>query len=432
MPGRREAAVTRIERRQDAANRRQKRAQPHPAHQRLVVDAHAPGTVGKGFAQGDEAVSPEAGGNAGLGHHLAARCIAPLLRHQSLAVGQELAPVGDVVRPLHLAERRELPDHAIEFHSISRRHAHVHFAGKLAGDADADQRHGEAQVGDRHADVAARQGCAAPSEVHSVAGHHPQAEANGQRRAELERPGGDERRDDAEAQRGEPQEAGVLEQPRRRVLPARHGHQREEAREHQRQRHEYAVEVRRADGNLLPRGGLVDEWIERADQHRREGQHEQQVVRQQHELPGSPVVASPAARRRRPKAVQRERPADCQHQQPEDEQAALRVRREGMHGRDDAGADDEQAEQRQRKRRDGEEDRPALERAALLGDGEGMHQRRASQPRHEGCVLHRIPEPPAAPAEFVVGPPAAERDADREQGPGDVRPASGPARPRGV
>ena len=261
MPRRRKAAIARIERRQDAANRGQKRAQPHPAHQRLVVDAHAPGAVGKGLAQGDETVSPEAGGDAGFGHHLAARCVAPLLRHQPLAVGQEFAPVGNVVRPLHLAQRRKLPDHAIEFHSISRRHAHVHFAGELAGDADAHQSDGEAQVGDRHADVAARQGRAAPSKIHGVARHHPQAEGNGQPRAKLERPGDHERRDDAETERSEPQQAGVLEQPRRRVLPARHGHQREEPREHQRQRHEYAVEVRRADGDLLARGGLVDERI---------------------------------------------------------------------------------------------------------------------------------------------------------------------------
>ena len=66
-----------------------------------------------------------------------------------------------------------------------------------------------------------------------------------------------------------------------------------------------------------------------------------------------------------------------------------------------------------------------------------MDQRRADQPGHERGVLHRIPEPPAAPAELVVGPPAAERDADglehpREDGPGPrpLAPRSDRAGPR--
>jgi hypothetical protein len=54
----------------------------------------------------------------------------------------------------------------------------------------------------------------------------------------------------------------------------------------------------------------------------------------------------------------------------------------------------------------------------FLGDRERMDQRSADQPRHERRVLDRIPEPPAAPAEFVVRPPAAERDAERQKTPG--------------
>ena len=44
-------------------------------------------------------------------------------------------------------------------------------------------------------------------------------------------------------------------------------------------------------------------------------------------------------------------------------------------------------------------------------------------------VLHRIPEPVAAPAELVVRPPAAERDAAGEEGPGRRGPGPRPARP---
>ena len=53
----------------------------------------------------------------------------------------------------------------------------------------------------------------------------------------------------------------------------------------------------------------------------------------------------------------------------------------------------------------------------------------ADQPGHERGVLDRIPEPPAAPAELVVGPAAAEGDADGEEDPGRRRPRPRPARP---
>ena len=81
---------------------------------------------------------------------------------------------------------------------------------------------------------------------------------------------------------------------------------------------------------------------------------------------------------------------------------------------------------------DREQHRPAAEGAALLGDGERVDQRRAHQPRHEGRVLHRVPEPPAAPAQLVVRPPAAERDADGEERPRGRGPRARPARPRGI
>src|SRR5678815_5977896 len=61
-----------------------------------------------------------------------------------------------------------------------------------------------------------------------------------------------------------------------------------------------------------------------------------------------------------------------------------------------------------------------------------MNERSADQPRHERRVLDWIPEPPAAPAELVVGPPAAECDATRQEHPGHRRPRPHPARPKRV
>ena len=77
-------------------------------------------------------------------------------------------------------------------------------------------------------------------------------------------------------------------------------------------------------------------------------------------------------------------------------------------------------------------DRPAGQGAALLGDDRRVQQGRGHQPGHEAGVLHRVPEPPAAPAQLVVGPEGAQRDADGEQAPGGQRPGPHPARPGGV
>ena len=100
--------------------------------------------------------------------------------------------------------------------------------------------------------------------------------------------------------------------------------------------------------------------------------------------------------------------------------------------RQHARAHEEGAQQRQRERDDRQQHRPHLEAAALLGHGQRVDQRGAGQPGHEGGVLDRVPEPPAAPAEFVVGPGAAQRDAQRQEDPGDRRPRPRPARPGGV
>ena len=61
-----------------------------------------------------------------------------------------------------------------------------------------------------------------------------------------------------------------------------------------------------------------------------------------------------------------------------------------------------------------------------------MEKRGAGEPGHERGVLHRVPEPEAAPAELVIGPPTSERDAERERTPGGQRPGPDPACPGGI
>ena len=81
---------------------------------------------------------------------------------------------------------------------------------------------------------------------------------------------------------------------------------------------------------------------------------------------------------------------------------------EGVHRIEHARAHQERADQAEREREHGEQHRPARKRVALF-DHDRMDQRGRDQPRHQRGVLHRIPEPEAAPAELVIGPPGAAR-----------------------
>ena len=58
-----------------------------------------------------------------------------------------------------------------------------------------------------------------------------------------------------------------------------------------------------------------------------------------------------------------------------------------------------------------------------------MEQGGGREPGHEGGVFHRVPEPEAAPAELVIGPPASKRDAGGQARPGCESPRAHPARP---
>ena len=87
------------------------------------------------------------------------------------------------------------------------------------------------------------------------------------------------------------------------------------------------------------------------------------------------------------------------------------------------------AQQRQRERGDRQQQGPATKAAAFFGDRLRMQQRRAGQPRHEAGVFHRIPEPPTAPAQFVICPPRTNRDTQGEEGPSRIRPRPRPTQP---
>ena len=63
-------------------------------------------------------------------------------------------------------------------------------------------------------------------------------------------------------------------------------------------------------------------------------------------------------------------------------------------------------------------------RKAVAGGehGDRMEQGGRGEPGHQRGVLDRIPEPPAAPAELVIGPVGAGGDAEGEEDPGAEHP----------
>src|SRR5262249_61244897 len=115
----------------------------------------------------------------------------------------------------------------------------------------------------------------------------------------------------------------------------------------------------------------------------------------------------------RAQCKEREAAPDEQHQDTQDKDAARRVDGKGMHRREYARAHKEGADQREREGQYREQDRPYLERIAFLHHERGVKKRRGGEPGHERRILYGIPEPPAAPAERVIGPMGAQRDAER-------------------
>jgi len=68
--------------------------------------------------------------------------------------------------------------------------------------------------------------------------------------------------------------------------------------------------------------------------------------------------------------VQGQRPSDDDRQKNQDEEPSLRISGKGMHRREDTGTDKKRPQEAQRKCHDGEQNRPHLEPAPLVGHGQ--------------------------------------------------------------
>ncbi len=169
-----------------------------------------------------------------------------------------------------------------------------------------------------------------------------------------------------------------------------------------------------------------------AKQHRDGGDQEHHVIAQDQGLTRYPLETHPAGYRRRAQGIQGQGPPHHQRQEHQDKQAPGGIGGKRVDRGQHAGAHHEGAQQAQGKGEDGQQYCPAFEQAAFFRRRQRVDQGGAGEPGHEGGVFHRIPEPPATPAQFVIGPPAAEHDPEAQEGPGDVGPGSRPARPGSV
>ena len=84
------------------------------------------------------------------------------------------------------------------------------------------------------------------------------------------------------------------------------------------------------------------------------------------------------------------------------------------------------------KGKDRKKDCPVLQTFAFFDDNCGMQKCRCKKPWHKGRVFNRVPEPKTAPAQFVIGPPTAQRDPDGQEHPCRQCPWTHPTPPCGI
>ena len=361
--------------------------------------------------------------------------LAVLQEREVAAVGREVGAAGtrDAVEDEGVAGNRD---------RIALEHAHVAFSLIALHERHADDEDGNAEVSEEHAPVGAglteesseearsfRRKAKRSAQILDFAENHEGSERAA--REDPVAPGAHEKRngrtDDDGADEAPGKTAGELN--RISILPAgeRTDRHKEDHREHQRT--EDGVEVRRPDRDLPGVQRIEEERIKGAEEHGAHRDNEQNVVDEEHRLARNHREVSSKPHRRRAPCEEEERKADHNDEEGENEETAFRIGCEGMDRREDARADEEGAQERKREGEDCEKHRPDAEASALFRDGERVNQRRAGKPGHEGRILNRIPEPPAAPAEFVIGPVGAERNAEREENPRSRGPGAHPAGP---
>ena len=150
-------AIASVGGRNEAAQRHDDRAQPDIAHQRLVLDAHAPGAFAEGVAHGHEQVARPVDRDRGLAIVGLLHPVVTLLRLQdrhrpSRARDFHQGLHGIVIRPAYvdgIDEPKIVPG---DGETAARFQGHVLLYFIALDPARADGKHAHAQMGDRHAE----------------------------------------------------------------------------------------------------------------------------------------------------------------------------------------------------------------------------------------------------------------------------------------
>ena len=163
---------------------------------------------------------------------------------------------------------------------------------------------------------------------------------------------------------GEFERVGFLPAGKRRYA------QQEQHREHQGA--EDGIKVRGAHRNLASAQSVQEEGVKRPQKDGAHRNDEKHVVHEQHRLARHHGEIAPQPHRRRAPRKKEERQADHDDEECQNEDAALRIRREGVHGRQYAGTHEECSQERKRKCDDCKKHRPNLEAPALFRDGQAV------------------------------------------------------------
>ena len=190
------------------------------------------------------------------------------------------------------------------------------------------------------------------------------------------------------------------------AFPAQHGANGHEEKQRQHDGPEGEIEVRRANGYFFAGDGFKRQGIKRSDQHRGAGRAEEKVVQHQAAFAADGREDPPAFR-----VGARQANSVSAPPMKKPRMARMNTPRSGSLAK---AWTEVRTPERTRKvpssekpeGQDGQQDGPALQRLALFHDDGRMQQGRRDQPGHEAGIFDRVPEPPAAPAQFVIGPPA--------------------------
>ena len=171
---------------------------------------------------------------------------------------------------------------------------------------------------------------------------------------------------------------------------------------------------------------------DRADEDHETRHRQKHVIGQKRALAADDGKQPLGLQRAGAEGKKRQRAAHEHAKDHQNEHAAFGVIGKGMHRCDDARAHDEGADQRKAKGHDGQKNGPSLQAFTLFHHNGTVQQGGGNQPRHETRVFHRVPEPKAAPAQLIIGPPGPERDPDGQEHPSRQRPRPHPTRPSRV